>query len=228
MALFILQPGIQPLGQFDFLDTDLASVTGGQFGVWNEAARANSATEKAAADARDGYVADAVSEGTPTTTRAILQLADGSETGVPYYLLDEGTSPHYGTLFGGLIGNPVGLATTGTALGPHSAQGSGKVTAWDKPGLYAVTLDACDADLVPTTTGNLYDTPLPGAAVYRGAATAQLTRVSTTGYMVGCFIELRGNGSLVTTPASLVGTAETPDRAVINFYGSSFAIDHDG
>lgn len=226
MALYLLQPGIQPLGQFDFLDTDLANVKGGDFGVFGEASRVVTSTEKAAQDALDGYVADQVDAGTATATRPVLQLADGSETGVPYYLLDDGTTG-YGTLYGQLIGNPVGLATTGSAIGPHSAQGSGKVTAWDKPGLYAVSLDACDSDLVPTTSGNLYDTPLPGAVVYRGAATAQLTRVSTTGYMVGAFVELSGSGSLVTTPGRLVGAAEAFDRVVIQFFGSQFAIDHD-
>ena len=50
MALFILQPGIQPLGQFDFLDTDLANVLGGEIGAWAEASRTNSSTEKAAQD----------------------------------------------------------------------------------------------------------------------------------------------------------------------------------
>ena len=70
MALYILQPGLQPLGQFDFLDTDLDNVVGGELGTWDEAGRANTSTEKAAADVLDGYVADLVDVGTAAASRA--------------------------------------------------------------------------------------------------------------------------------------------------------------
>jgi len=220
MALYLLQPGQQPLGQFDFLDTDLASVKGGDFGVFGEAARTNTSAEKAAPDVLDGYVADLIDVGDPTGTRPVLQLADGTDGAVPRYLLDDGTTG-YGTLFGSLIGNPLGLATTGAAIGPHTASGSGKVTAWDKPGLYAVSLDACDADVV--TAG--FDTPLPGESLYCGAATAQLTRVDAgLGYKVATFVELSGNGSLVTTPGRLVGAAEAFDRVVIMYLGAMHSV----
>ena len=225
MTLYILQPGLQPLGQFDFLDTDLASVTGGQFGVFSETNRANTSTEKAAADVFDGYVNDQIDAGTDSATRPVLQLADGTDGAVPRYLLDEGVAG-YGTLFGELIGNPVGLTVTGTALGPNTAQGSGKVTAWSLPGLFAVSLDACDADVVPTTAGtNQYDTPLPGESLYCGAATAQLTRTDAgLGYKVAAFVELTGNGSLVNTPNRLVGATETLDRVVIQYLGAMHSV----
>ena len=225
MTLYILQPGLQPLGQFDFLDVDLGNVLGGDFGYWQETGRVNTATEKAAQDALDGYVADQVDAGTPDATRPVLQLADDTEGGnVAHYLLDDGTAG-YGTLFGELIGNPVGLTVTGTALGPHTAQGSGKVTAWANPGMYAVSTAALDADVFPQT-GNLNDTPLPGGLLYRGAATAQLTRVAVAGYQAALFVEMRSNGSLVTTPGSLVGAAEAFDRAVVHFLGATHNISH--
>ncbi len=44
MALYLLQPGLQPLGQFDFLDTDLDNVLGGELGTWDEASRTNTAS----------------------------------------------------------------------------------------------------------------------------------------------------------------------------------------
>lgn len=220
MALYLLQPGIQPLGQYDFLDADLESVLGGELAVWGEAARANSASEKAAADVFDGYVADQVDAGDPTATRPVLQLGDsGSTAAAAHYLLDDGKKG-YGTLFGETLGLPAGLSTTGTRLGPHTAAASGKVTAWDKPGLYAVSMDALDADVVPTT-GNLYDTPLPGELLYRGASTAKLTRVVSANLKAALFVELRGNGSLVTTPGKLVGAAEAFDRVVIDFLGAT-------
>lgn len=220
MALYVLQPGIQPLGQFDFLDTDLASVVGGDFGVWGETSRTITSTEKAAQDALDGYVADQVDAGDATATRPVLQLGDsGSTAAAAHYLLDDGTTD-YGTLYGELIGNPVGLATTGSQLGPHTASGSGKVTAWDKPGLYAVSTDALDSDVVPTT-GNVNDTPLPGELLYRGASTAQLTRTVSANLKAALFVELAGNGSLVTTPGRLVGAAEAFDRVLISYLGAT-------
>jgi len=134
--------------------------------------------------------------------------------------LNDGTTG-YGTLFGSLIGHPIGLSTTGAAIGPHTASGSGKVTAWDKPGLYAVSLDACDSDVV--TAG--FDTPLPGESLYCGAATAQLTRVDAgLGYKVATFVELSGNGSLVTTPGRLVGAVEAFDRVVIMYLGAMHSV----
>lgn len=219
MALFLLQPGLQPLGQFDYLDTDLANVLGGDLSVWSEASRTNTTTEKAAQDVLDGYVADLIDAGDSTASRPVLQLGDGSDGVVAHYLNDDGQA-NYGTLFGSLIGNPVGLTVTGTALGPHTAEASGKVTVYDKVGLYAVSTAALDSDVFPTT-GNLNDTPLPGEVLYRGSATAQLTRVAATGQQAALFIEMRGNGSLVNTPGSLVGAAEAFDRAVIQFLGAT-------
>jgi len=218
MALYVLQPGLTPLGQFDFLDTDLANVLGGELAVWGEASRTITSTEKAASDVLDGYVADQVDAGTPDASRPVLQLGDGTDGVVAHYLTDDG-SANYGTLFGNLIGNPVGLATTGTALGPHSAQASGKVTVHNMAGMYAVSTDALDADVLGGA--NLNDTPLPGGVLYRGAATAQLTRTAVTGYQAALFIELRGDGSLVTTPGRLVGATEAFDRIVINFLGAT-------
>ena len=219
MALYLLQPGLQPLGQFDFLDTDLSSVLGGDIGTLDEASRTVTSSEKAAADVLDGYVADLVDTGDPTASRPILRLADtSSEANNVFYLLDDGTS-NYGTLFGELIGNPVGLATTGSQLGPHTAEASGKVTAWDKPGLYAVSTDALDSDVLGGS--NLNDTPLPGELLYRGSTTAQLTRATTSGDKIALFVELRANGSLVTTPGKLVGASESFDRIVVQYLGAT-------
>jgi len=221
MALFLLQPGLQPLGDFDCLDTDQANIRGGEVMVLGEASRTNTSTEKAAYDVFDGYVADAVDLGDPTATRVVAQIADAAaETYNLFYLSDDGTT-HYGVMFGSVIGGPVGLTTTNTPLGPHTTTGSGKVTLWDKPGLYAVSLDAISADVVPTTSGNLYDTPLPGTVLYRETLTGKLCRASGTGDKIATFVELTSNGSLVTTPAKLVGAAEVFDRIKIQYLGAT-------
>lgn len=221
MALYVLQPGTaRPLGQFDFLDTDLSNVKGGDFGTWDEASRLNTATEKAAFDARDGYVADQVDAGSPAASRPILRLADAGagDNGKAHYLLDDGTAG-YGTLFGSVVGLPVGLSTTGSNLGPHSAAASGKVTAWAQEGMFAVSTDALDADVLGGA--NLNDTPLPGELLYRGAATGQLTRVVVSGNKAALFVELGNSGSLVTTPGSLVGASAAFDRITVNYMGAT-------
>lgn len=225
MALYVLQPGAVALGQFDFLDTDLTNVVGGQIGVFTETTRVNTSTETAAYDVFDGYVADAVDTGTPTASRPVLRLADNGsgDRAQPHYLLDDGNEAAYGSLYGATT---TMYNVTGTRLGPHSATASGKVTAWASAGTFEVSLTALDSDVIPVSTGtgtdpNLYDTPLPGATLYRGDATAQLTRVTTSSDEIAAFIELKdGGGSLVTTPGRLVGAAESFDRITIHYFGA--------
>ena len=239
MALYILQPGLEPLGQYDFLDTDLANVLGGELGVFDvTTAVANTSTEKHAFDA-DGYVSNLIDVGTKTAKRPLLRIADGYSDSFldstkgnikiePYklfYLLDDGKSG-YGTLFGQTIGVPVGLSTTGTNQGPHTASGSGKVTAWGKRGLYGISLDALSNTVVPNTSGNLYDTPIPGELLYREHNTGKLTRTVTTEDKVAIFVELTGNRSLVNTPRNLVGGAPSFDRVVIQYFGATGALNH--
>jgi hypothetical protein len=227
MALYILQPGLQSLGDFDLLDTDLSLVTGGELAVLDKTSRLNTSSEKAAADVFDGYVADGANVG----TRVVARLADGYsdsfldaskgdikvEPWKTFYLIDDGTAK-YGTMLGGLIGSPVGLGTAVSAnLGPHTAAASGKVTLWDKPGLYAVSLDAVSAGL-----GDLNDTPLPGDLIYREHNTGKLTSLSDTEDKVAMFVEMTSNRSLVNTPGRLVGATSNPDRLVIQYFGAGF------
>jgi hypothetical protein len=222
MALFILQAGLQPLGDFDVLDTDQASIFGGEVMTLDEASRTITSSEKAAADVLDGYIANEIDVGTPTATRVQARLADTStESRKLFYLSDDGTTS-YGTLFGEVIGNPTGLNTTGTNLGPHTASGSGKVTLWDKPGLYAVSTSVLASDVIPST-GNLNDTPLPGELLYRGSTSGQLTRATTSTDKIAMFVELAGDGSLVTTPGRLVGATEAFDRIKIQYMGAGAA-----
>lgn len=235
MALYLVTPGIEPLGLFDVLDTDLTNILGGEIAVLDEASRTNTLTEKAAQDVLDGYIADLVDVGTPDASRPVARLADGystvfldatkNSTRVEprrlFYLMDDGTA-NYGTSFGTLIGNPLGLSTTvasgGSLIGPSTLQGSGKVTLWDKPGMYAVSNDAVATDLNPQA-GNLNDTPLPGTTLFREHNTGRLTVDSITGDKVAMFVEISDNRSLVNTPARLVGATQTFDRITIQYLG---------
>lgn len=221
MALYLLNPGNSPLGDFDLLDTDQASVFGGEVMTLDEASRTITSSEKAAADVLDGYIADQVDVGSPTATRVVARLADEtSETYNLFYLSDDGTTD-YGVMFGSVIGTPVGLTTTGTNLGPHTSAGSGKVTLWDKPGMYGVSVSVLSADVVNPSSGNLYDTPLPGQLLYREQNTGKLARDSSSSDVVAAFIELTSDGSLVTTPPRLVGVAEVFDRIKISYFGAT-------
>jgi hypothetical protein len=215
MALRILNPGIQPLGQFDFEDGYLSSVRGGEICTLVALPRVNSASEKAAADALDGYT------NISQQRRAGLTLNIATVNARPLWLTDDGTTG-YGTLFGQVIGTPAGLATTGTNLGPHTAAASGKVTAWDKPGLYAVTLDATDTHvtqgLQPTNTGLVPQSPIYPTIL--GLLTPTVGRsVGGAGPVVARFVEFETTArSLVRTPASLVGAAEVFEHAVISYF----------
>lgn len=203
MSLQILQSGIQPLGQFDALDAQTTAVLGGEVAGFTYVSIA-AGTDEAAADVEnDGYVA-----AQNTRPAATVTLVAGMR---PLFLVDEGTSG-YGTLFGEVVGGTTGQQVIGGAvLGPHTATGSGKWTLWDKPGLYAVTLDAVDttlnSGLVPTNPALV-----GGDALYATAAGLLTPAVGSAfeAVVVGRFVEFAPNGSLVTTPASLTQALNSP------------------
>lgn len=214
MSLRLLQPGTQPLGQFDGLDTEVLTLKGGEV-VSFKSVVATAATDMAAYDAlNDGYV--------NPNKRAVV-TRNVATTARPLMLADDGIAG-YGTLFGSVVGGTVGQVAFGstgvTVLGPHTATGSGKVTCWEKPGVYAVSLDACDT----ASTDGLQPT---NATLNTGAALTwvpasttggQLTPVGSTAaagntIIAGRFIEFQSNGSLVTTPNTLVGVLN-PDGSL--------------
>jgi hypothetical protein len=207
MALELVQPGVNPLGQFDGHDSIYLTVKGGEVGTIVGVAVA---ADKGAADVNDGYASAATQR--PVVTTA---LTSGDR---PLFLIDEGISG-YGTLFGSVIGGIAGQISNGVGqyngqlLGPHTAAASGKLTLWDKPGTYAVTLDAVDTTrttgLVPTNT-----TLTIGDALYATSA-GLLTPASGSAFetvVLGRFLNFEPykGGSLVTTPVSLVSASNSP------------------
>src|SRR5713101_9044172 len=150
MALILKQPGVSPLGQFDGLDSTVLGLKGGEVCTFRSVLAPNPpGTDKAAADDFDGYTLPA---GVQRRT-VVTPMTTGFDGYRPLLLADEGIK-NYGTLFGTVVGGTVGQVSygpnstiaTADLLGPSTAAGSGKVTCWDKPGLYAVTLDACDTN----------------------------------------------------------------------------------
>jgi len=205
MALKILQSGMNPLGQFDCLDTDLTNFKGGEVCTltsvaWRQPGFGSGAGfDTNVADVEDGYS----TSGGKTRPAVTLQLVSGHR---PLFLADDGTTG-YGTLFGQVIGATGGQTTSGTNLGPHTAAASGKMTLWDKEGLYAVTLDAVDTTvatgLVPTNTTITCGDPLFATTV--GLLTPN-TGNRFENVTVARFVEFSTDGSLVTTGKGSIGT----------------------
>lgn len=222
MALKLLQPGTNPIGHFDCLDTDLLTIKGGE--VMTFGSTAVPPGDKGASDSFDGYVTNTGAK------RAVVRLAGPvSNDGYlrPLMLSDEGIAG-YGTLFGSVVGGTVGqVATGGAVLGPHTATGSGKVTCWDKPGLYAVSLDAVDGGdgsnpttaLQPTNT-TLDVTFAQGALTFTSAgllctvASGRGVAGASSAAVVGHFVDFESNGSLVNTPNRLVAALNSPSGNV--------------
>jgi len=225
MSLKLLQPGTQPLGQYDGLDAEVLTLKGGE--VVTLVSSNLSANDKAAADSFDGYTNAGSAPKRPVVTKTL------SDTSRPLFLADEGITG-YGTLFGAVVGGTVGQQVngpttfTGAVLGPHTATGSGKVTCWDKPGLYAVSLDACDTNastgLQPTNTS--VDT---GAKLYFTSAGLLTPTVASSALgsgaptVVGRFVDFETNGSLVTTPNRLVAALNSPSGVVTSVGPRQFA-----
>lgn len=218
MALRPLQAGKEPLGQFDGYDADFLTIRGGEIGTFTNVPYAfppGASVDHATFDVFDGY------SGYPANTRTVVThtLTTGDR---PLFLLDEGTVG-YGMLVGVLVGGMAGQMVSnpsnptranGTVLGPHSAYASGKVTLWDKPGLYAVTLDAVEHDLAPTTL------LVPGQPLYATSA-GRLTSDDAVRFdtiIIARFVEFSTNGSLVTTPNWLVAGTRTFTQVVIHFH----------
>lgn len=221
MSLKLLQPGCQPLGQYDGLDTEVLTLKGGEVVTFGTVTVPS--TDLAAADSFDGYTNSSLVQKRPVVTKT---LTTGKR---PLMLADEGITG-YGTLFGTVVGGTVGQqvngpnSVTGAVLGPHTATGSGKVTCWHLPGLYAVSLDACDTTattgLQPTNT-----TLNTGAALYATSA-GLLTPNSGAAFetvVVGRFIDFETNGSLVTTPNKLVAALNSPSGNVTSVGPRQFA-----
>jgi hypothetical protein len=213
-------PGANPLGVFDGYTGETLNFKGGEIATWAAMPLANAVT----ADVQDdGYVLPTGrGKEVPGVSRNLLTASSR-----PLFLTDDGLL-FYGTLFGLVVGGnageqangPLPSQITGAQLGPHTATGSGKITCWDKPGLYGTTLDAVDTasdGLVPSNGAISVGTALtyiPG-----GANGGQLTPVGSTNAagnttVVARFAEFETNGSLVTTPVSLVSALNSPSGSV--------------
>lgn len=179
MALLMVQEGVSPVGQYDAYSA--FSPVGGEVGVL-------------------------ISTGTTTDGYQILAVR-GATTGDqgPFYLVDDGTKG-YGTLFGNTVVETdtgfVSGSDTATRLGPASYKASGKLSLWDKPGLYAVTLDALfDSEATLKAA-------LPGAHLTVDATSSKLKignmAAGASGAPLATVVTFKVDESLVTTGGSVV------------------------
>lgn len=227
MALILLNPGVQPLGQFDGYDSQLTSFKGGEIATWGSVAT-TAGVDLAAADVLgDGYVPSS------SAVRPVVKLCPDGYT-KPTFLTDDGTVG-YGTLFGTVVGGTAGQTSYGplstvpasAVLGPHTATGSGKITLWDKPGLYGVTLDAVDTTaggLIPGNTALTVGSNLSytSAGLLTPAGSHAVAGLSGTHPIVGRLASFETNGSLVNTPQTLVAALNSPSGSVSSFAPEKF------
>lgn len=213
MSLKPLQ-ATMPLGQFDGLDSEVLTLKGGEVVTFTQVAKS---ADVGVSDVDDGYQA-------LNNRTVVTKTLTGSETFVG--LADEGVAG-YGTLFGSVVGGIGGQSSSGSVLGPHTAEGSGKCTVWAQPGLYAVSLDAVHSSLTPDESWDAGD---PLYATTAGLLCDTTADAGGSNQKVATFVEFQTSGSLVTTHNNLVGTFNPPngelvagtksyDYAVIWFHG---------
>src|SRR5271170_6249949 len=236
MSLKLLQPGIQPLGQFDGLDSDVLTLKGGEVVSFAQVTTSGQpgvttgGLDQAAYDVFDGYVNQGGVFKRPAVTRLWNGTTTLTATTRPLMLSDDGILG-YGTLFGAVVGGTVGQQVngpttfTGAILGPHTSTGSGKTTCWDKPGLYAVSLDACDTSatigLQPSNTTLNVGSGLSFTSMGLLTPYASADRVASAPN-VGYLVEFNTNQSLVTTPNYLVAALNSPSGNVSSVGPRSF------
>ena len=207
MALILLNPGLRPLGQFDFADDDASKVTGGEIA---KIVTYTSSTEKAAPD---------VTGNQDLVHFQLDSFSDGRLCG----LVDEGTSseedstPGYGTLMGQAIGVTTTMVAGSTIMGPSTVYSSGKATIWHQAGLYGITEEAFVSGQPAAAFGAGINTSLFGTAT-GGATAGKLTTVST-GNEAAWWLSRESGSSLVSTTNSQPGLTAATEYHIIYFPG---------
>ena len=177
MALLLYEPGVQPVGQFPL--NSAYTPLGGEVGIL--------------------YTTGVDSSGYQIIN---VRMALPADTG-PFYLLDDGLKG-YGVYFGVTVTKTsTGFGSgvdNGARLGPATYAGSGDVTCWDKPGIYAITSDALD----PTVTTATWKGLLPGAKLTLTAAGGKVTNGGAAASPALTVVKFSADESLVTTGGAVV------------------------
>lgn len=228
MALKLLNPGLRPLGQFDY-DDDAPALVGGEY--------VEIQGDNTVVSGAEGYAADVGAlvggGGVVTGASGIVNFAPSSRTAGRFGgLADEGRT-EYGTLFGDIIGGNTGRMTQfGTAggsvvVGPDTDTASGKVTVFAQEGLYGVTTNAggdTTGDGAIDLVGLASNTALQASNGDGGGADrlGGLTDV-VEGDRVAIYVSAVNDTSLVSTTARAVGDAAITEYHAVFFTGNAQA-----
>ena len=256
MALTLLQPGMEPLGQFDLADG--VTPVGGECATFGAAAGTSTADDWAGLTTLilDGPLDIAPTLGLNAGTALLDSTATAATGALPmpelHGLVDDGATG-YGTLFGTVIGGTAGQgtglgATPGVGVvvvGPNTNLGSGKVTLWDKPGLYGASQPAwvgaaaagADGAVLNSAIYAVTATSVTALAVATGATAGELcSNADTAGCVagmittdneaiqaVGLFVGTLADSSLVSTSNVAAGVAAVTETHAIYFFGNGGA-----
>ena len=216
MALKLLNPSLRPLGQFDLADDQ--TLVGGECVKLQ-------AKSPVAGDA----AWDSKNVGPFSNTNQVEFALGIYETGKLCGLADEGSSG-YGTSFGTQIGQGAGQGvqiplntgayTAGgvTVIGPSTNKGSGKVTVWHAPGLYAVDSAALSTS---SSIPSVVNVKHQAAA---GTVDASTDIVSTVG---DCVIDSATavNSVVLSNTSGKLYTPDSLPSAATNAFAGAFAAD---
>jgi hypothetical protein len=182
------QSGLIPLGQFDFDDSQLSLIKGGEVVVFDK--KAVSVVEKSATDI---YV---------DTDRTGFRLANSDDAG-PFFFADPSAN---GGGLSGVATEQTSLFSTGYGIISYE-QVSSKATIWGTEGFYTISIDALDSSINHTL--------LPNTELYvnsNGKLTAQM---SSSGRIAGYFVEYKKKSVVSNKLYTLPGTDLKTDVVVI-------------
>jgi hypothetical protein len=182
------QSGLVPLGHFDFDDTQLSLLKGGEVVVLDK--KEVSVVEKTATDV---YV---------DTDRTGFRLANEADIG-PFFFTDPGTN---GGGFSNIAAERTSLFSTGHGVITYE-QASSKATVWGTEGFYTISIDAID----PT----IDDTLLPNTELYVSEDGQLTITPSSSGRIVGYFIEYRKKSVVANRLYTMPGTEINTDVVVV-------------
>jgi hypothetical protein len=190
MSILPFQADLTPIGHFDFLDSELSEVQGGEVVVFDELP--TSTLDLSAPDVFD------------QTNRTLMRLATGLDVG-PFFLAQvedqkSFVSPGF---------ELTSLYATNKQFG-QTADASGKIGLYAQEGFYSI-----NSNVVDSTTVNQFTSV--GVRLYPSPSGQLTTSPSAAGAIVGFFVEFRDGDQLRGFPNKLQfpGTHTEGDSIII-------------
>lgn len=185
----VFQTGLTPVGQFDFKDSEITQIQGGEIAVFDHADLTVS----------DNFAPDVYSD----TLRTQLRLATDFDTG-PFFFVDGDRN----------LGQASEISVEGTSLfstaSPHirNTNASGKFAIWGAEGFYSLTSNVVDTDTINTTTA-------PNTRLYVNADGLITAEKSASTAIIGYFIEYRQKSITNNRLLNIPGTNRDYDTIIV-------------